>query len=89
MTTAHVGLVCSSEESADRLYRDLLGLKKANPKTLPQKLSGAIVNIEADLTLINYTGNGSHFEVFIRIQGVPKERPLGHVCTEVENRPDS
>jgi len=46
MTTIHVGLVCSSEESADRVYGDLLGLKKADPKTLLQKLSGAMCDIE-------------------------------------------
>ena len=83
MTTAHVGLVCSSEESADRFYRDLLGLKKAEPKTLPQKLSGAIFDIDADLKIVNYTGAGAHFEIFIHRRAARKERPIEHVCLEV------
>ena len=85
MTTVHVGLVCSSEENADSFYGDLLGLKKAEPRMLPQTLSSAIFNIDTELKIINYSGNGSHFEVFIRSQGGKKEQPVEHVCIEVED----
>jgi catechol 2,3-dioxygenase-like lactoylglutathione lyase family enzyme len=85
MTTVHVGLVCSSEENADYFYRDLLGLKKAEPRMLPQTLSSAIFNIDAELKIINYTGNGSHFEIFIRRQAEIKDSPVEHVCIEVED----
>ena len=83
MRTVHVGLVCSSEESADRFYRDLLGLKKVEPKTLPQKLSNAIFDFAADLKIINYTSEDAHFEIFINRRAARKERPIEHVCIEV------
>jgi len=85
MTTVHVGLVCSSEEHADRFYRDLLGLQKAEPKTLPQKLAGAIFGFDADLRIVNYTGDGVHFEMFINSRAASKERPIEHVCLEVHD----
>ena len=88
MTPTHVGLVCSSEESADRFYRDLLGLKKAEPKILPQKLSTAIFGLDADLKIINYTGAGAHFEIFIHCRAARKERPIEHVCLEVTDVAD-
>ena len=31
----HTALVCASEENADNFYKKLLGLKKADQKTLP------------------------------------------------------
>jgi catechol 2,3-dioxygenase-like lactoylglutathione lyase family enzyme len=85
MTTVHVGLVCSSEENADRFYRDLLGLKKAEPKALPQTLSKALFNTDAELKIINYSGNGSHFEIFINSKSGRREQPIEHVCIEVED----
>ena len=55
MHLRHVGLTCSSEENADKFYRDLLGLKKSEPKTLSADLSRAIFNLDIELQLINYT----------------------------------
>ena len=75
MTTVHVGLACSSEELADRFYRDLLGLQKAEPKTLPQSLSSAIFGIAADLKIINYSGAAAHFEIFIPVCPHKKSSP--------------
>ncbi len=85
MSTAHVGLVCSSENNADMFYRDLLGLTKAEPKKLAQDLTKALFNLETELTIINYTGKGSHFEVFVNSLSVRKEQPVEHVCVEVED----
>ena len=88
MTTAHIGLECSSEERADKFYRDLLGLQKAEPKILPQKLSGAIFDIDADLKIINYIGAVAHFEVFIHNRAAHAGRPVEHVCLEVNDLDD-
>ena len=88
MTTIHVGLVCGSEENADKFYRDLLGMKRAEPKVLPQKLSGAIFNIDADLKIINYIGEAAHFEIFIHRREARQDRPIAHVCLEVTNVAD-
>ncbi len=65
MNLRHVGLVCGSEENADRFFGGVLRLTKAEPKTLPRGLSKALFDIDRELTIINYTGEGVHFEVFI------------------------
>ncbi len=89
MTTfKHTGLVCRSEENADRFYRDLLGLEKAAPWALPQDLSRSLFDTDAELTVINYTGNGMHFEIFIDAgyQGNPGR--IAHTCIEVASHRD-
>jgi len=87
MTTfIHTALVCSSEEHADKFYKALLGLEKAEPKTLPADLSQAIFGIYTDLTIINYTGDGMHFEVFIDANQADSKPKIEHTCIEVESR---
>jgi len=87
MTTfIHTALVCSSEENADTFYKELLGLEKAEPKTLPADLSQAIFGIGANLTIINYTGDGIHFEVFIVDNQTGSKTKIEHTCIEVESR---
>ena len=83
MNLRHVALVCGSEENADRFFGGVLGLRKAEPKTLPRALSKALFDIDRDLTVINYTGEGVHFEVFIDARGPRRARPIEHVCLEV------
>jgi catechol 2,3-dioxygenase-like lactoylglutathione lyase family enzyme len=85
MLLKHVALVCSSEKRADRFYRDLLGLKKSEPRQLPAALARATFDLETDLLIINYRGDNLHFEVFIagRIENVAA--PINHVCLEVDN----
>ncbi|MEK6794748.1 MAG: hypothetical protein AABZ39_08235 [Spirochaetota bacterium] len=87
MTLAHVGIVCSSEANADRFYRDLLGLAKADPKTLHRDLSKAIFSIDEELKIIHYTGNGALFEVFI-YDRMGAHKPIEHICLEVEGLAD-
>ena len=88
MLLKHVGLACSSEDKADIFYRDLLGLRKSEPKTLPSDLSNAIFNIDAELPLINYTGENIHFEIFIFDPiDIPPSR-ITHQCLEVVNMPE-
>ncbi len=87
MTTfKHTALVCNSEENADKFYQALLGLKKAEPRILPRSLSNAIFGVEADLTIINYTGSSMHFEIFI-VSGTSNSAPrIEHTCIEVKSR---
>jgi catechol 2,3-dioxygenase-like lactoylglutathione lyase family enzyme len=84
MILKHVARVCSSEENADRFYRNLLGLKKKKPKNLPSTLSSAIFNINSELKLINYMGEDVHFEIFLACQESKYTRALEHVCLEVD-----
>lgn len=78
----HVGIACRSEEHADRFYRDLLGLGKAEPKLLPSALSQAIFGIDEDLPMLNYTGPNAHFEIFIVRAEIVTDR-ITHACIEV------
>ncbi|MGD2188148.1 MAG: hypothetical protein PVI71_18605, partial [Desulfobacterales bacterium] len=65
MILRHAALVCSSEKKSDRFYKNLLGLEKSEPKTLPLSLSKAIFNVDAELLMVNYQGEHVHFEIFI------------------------
>jgi catechol 2,3-dioxygenase-like lactoylglutathione lyase family enzyme len=89
MTTfKHTALVCRSEDRADRFYQDLLGLEKAEPWPLPPTLARAIFGVDAKLTIINYTGAGMHFEIFIAAGHPGSTATIEHTCIEVESRRD-
>ena len=87
MTTfKHAALVCTSQEKADRFYGKLLGLEKAAAKILPRSLAQAIFQVDRDVAIINYTGNGIHFEIFIDEAGEACQGAMAHTCIEVEQR---
>ena len=88
MHLRHVGLTCSSEDNADKFYRDLLGLKKSEPKTLSSDLSHAIFNTDAKLQMINYMDENSHFEIFVADQVDMPRDPIAHQCLEVGDLPE-
>ena len=83
MKLKHVGLVCASEENADRFYGRLLGLAKSEPKTLPRALSKASFDVDCDLTIVNYVCADVHAEIFIAGQPRPQTGRIEHVCLEV------
>lgn len=85
MLLKHVGLACSTEDNADNFYKDLLGLNKSEPKTLPSDLAKAIFKLDAELQIINYMNENIHFEVFIT--GLPDNQSgqIAHQCLEVED----
>jgi len=85
MLLKHVGLTCSTEDNADKFYRDLLGLKKSEPKILPPDLAKAIFNLDAELQMINYMNDHIHFEIFIADQSSTSPRPIEHLCLEVDD----
>jgi len=87
MTTfKHTALVCRSENNADRFYKELLGLEKAAPKILPADLSQAIFGVDSELTIINYTGDDMHFEIFIAANPQDNVPKIEHTCIEVASR---
>ena len=88
MDLLHVALTSSSEDRADVFYVDLLGLKKAEPKILAAEISRAIFGIAHELTVINYTGEGAHFEVFVCPAAPAPVRRIEHACIAVENLPE-
>lgn len=85
MKLKHVGLVSRSEENADRFLRDVLGLKKSEPKTLSRELCRSIFDEDRELTMVNYTDDSVQFEVFIDSRHPGKMRQVEHVCLEVED----
>jgi catechol 2,3-dioxygenase-like lactoylglutathione lyase family enzyme len=85
MLLKHVGLTCSTEDNADKFYRDLLGLNKSEPKPLPSDLCHAIFNLDAELQMINYQDDHTHFEIFITNQLSTSQRQIDHQCLEVDD----
>ena len=88
MLLKHVGLACSTQDNADKFYRDLLGLNKSEPKTLPPDLCKAIFNLDAELTITNYINENIHFEIFIANQLKTASRQIEHLCLEVDDLSD-
>ena len=87
MNIKHVGLVSGSEKNADKFFGELLGLKKAELKTLPAALSQALFEVNSDLEVINYQNDQAHFEIFISGAHQSSQRPIPHVCLEVDDLP--
>ena len=85
MLLKHAGLTCSTEDNADKFYRELLGLNKSEPKTLSADLSKAIFNHDAELQIINYMDDNIHFEIFIANLSSTSQRPIEHLCLAVDD----
>ena len=84
MNVRHYGLACRSEETADRFYRDCLRMKKLDRRTVGAALSQAFFGIPSDLTVLNYSGDGIYFEVFIH-EGKASAAPSpAHICLEID-----
>ena len=85
MILRHAALACSSEKSSDKFYKNLLGLEKSEPKTLPRALSKAIFSIDSELQIINYLNEYVHFEIFISSHSMNSVGQIEHVCLEVDD----
>jgi len=83
MDLIHAGLGASSEDRADRFYVGVLGLEKSLPKTLERELGLALFGIDADLTMLNYKGQGVHFEIFVLPGPVTSRPEVAHTCLQV------
>ena len=85
MRLLHVGLACRYEADSDRFYRDLLGLSKQEPKTLPRSLANAIFAVDRELTMINYVSDDVRFEIFITDTAGNTPAPITHTCLTVDD----
>ena len=83
MKVRHVGIVCRCETAATRFYGDLLGLRQADPKTVPAALAQQLFGINAELRIANYIGDGVHFEIFFGDDLHESSGRIAHVCLEV------
>lgn len=86
MRVEHAGLVCAKEETADKFYKDVLGLTKQEPKILDRPLSKAIFGVDAEIKMINYTDDSNHFEIFIHDCETKQQPIIEHLCLEVDDR---
>lgn len=86
MELKHVALISRTEEDADHFFGELLGLIKEPSKILPLELSESLFDIRSDLTVINYSGKGMRFEIFVTDEQRPFSKPVAHVCLEPPDR---
>lgn len=85
MPLDHVALVCRSEDSSDRFFKDILGLTKEQPKTVPASLAKQVFLLDKELKVITYKGESSKFEVFISESETEPRQMIAHVCLECAN----
>ncbi|MCG2775844.1 MAG: VOC family protein [Desulfobacterales bacterium] len=85
MLLKHVALECSSEEVADRFYKNLLGLRKMPSKIIPSALSKKIFNLDIEYKVTIYMDDITQFEIFVSNQKRPKDKRVEHVCLEVDD----
>ncbi|MCJ7611764.1 MAG: VOC family protein, partial [Candidatus Aminicenantes bacterium] len=87
MKLRHVALVCRSEENADRFFGEVLGLKKAETRSLSRDLAQAVFEIDFESKMVNYLDENVHFEIFIVPHHSIQSRPIEHVSLEVDDMP--
>ena len=85
MILDHVALVCRSEDSSDRFFKDILGLTKEQPKTVPAALARQVFLLDKELKVVTYRGESSKFEVFISDSETAPGPVIAHVCLECQN----
>jgi catechol 2,3-dioxygenase-like lactoylglutathione lyase family enzyme len=85
MALDHVALVCRSEDSSDRFFKEILGLAKEEPKTVPASLANQLFLFEKEIKVITYRGVGIKFEIFISESGTEPAQRISHVCLECRN----
>ncbi len=85
MKIKHIGLVCGSEENADRFYISVMGLEKAATKTVPAALCKQIFNLDSEYRIVNYIKEDIHLEIFIDEQKRADQPGIEHCCIEVDD----
>ncbi len=84
MQVRHIGMVCRSEEQADRFFVKLLTLEKSAKWSIPASLSRPLFGMDTALEVANYFGDGVQFEVFLRDDPAETPNRFDHVCLEVD-----
>ena len=86
MRLHHVGLVCSSQERADRFYEDILGLEKIKTLELTEDFTEQIFHTSQRCLMIFYGNEGLAVEVFVPEEPPARKAPFEHICLEVKER---
>jgi catechol 2,3-dioxygenase-like lactoylglutathione lyase family enzyme len=85
MRIHHVGLVCKTQESADRFYGDLLGLERTRSFPVSTDLSGGLFGFDQGFQAINYVKGDLTFEIFVVQDRAVVHPQLHHLSLEVED----
>jgi catechol 2,3-dioxygenase-like lactoylglutathione lyase family enzyme len=87
MRIGHIALISSSEEKANRFYKEALGLKELRSTVIPASLSKSLFSIDQEFKVIDFGNEQIKFEVFIgnHEKAFPL-RKVDHICLEVEDR---
>lgn len=86
MRLHHVGLVCSSQERADRFYEGILGLAKIKTSELAEDVTEQIFYIPQRCLMILYGNEELGVEVFVPEEPPGSKDPFMHLCIEVTER---
>jgi catechol 2,3-dioxygenase-like lactoylglutathione lyase family enzyme len=86
MRLHHVGLVCSSQERADRFYGGILGLDKIKTSELTEDVTERIFHSAQRCLMIFYEGEGLALEVFVPEESQAGKAAFKHICLEVNER---
>ena len=86
MRLHHVGLVCSSQERADRFYEGILGLAKIKTSELTEDVMEQIFHTPQRCLMIFYGNNGLAVEVFVPEESPARKASFEHICLEVKER---
>jgi len=86
MRMNHSAIVCSTQETADRFYEGILGLKKVKSFLLKSELTEQIFGTARECQVIHYLGDTLAFEVFLDTSPRRETHPFMHVCLEVDDR---
>jgi len=86
MRLHHVGLVCSSQERADRFYGGILGLTKIKTSELTEDVMEQIFHTPQRCLMIFYGNDGLAVEVFVPEESPARKAPFEHLCLEVKER---
>ena len=86
MRLHHVGLVCSSQERADRFYEGILGLAKIKTSELTEDMAEQIFHTSQRCLMIFYERGGLAVEVFVPEKYPARKVPFEHLCLEIEGR---
>jgi catechol 2,3-dioxygenase-like lactoylglutathione lyase family enzyme len=82
----HAGLVCSSQERADRFYEGILGLEKIKTLELDEDFTERIFHTPQRCLMIFYENDGLAVEVFVPEEPPGGKDPFMHLCIELEDR---
>ena len=85
MRVHHIGLVCSSEENAERFYRGLLGCERTRSYPVPAELSKGLFDFDCTYPAHVYVKDDITVEVFVVEGGAATHPRIHHVGLEVED----